>query len=206
MTEFVFMAFESISWPAALVIGFFLLFLHGTVLTPPSEVSLTAIGLYATLHQWLFFPALITTSAGNIIGCVVLFAVSRRYSDEITDYIASSRFRYVKYLVDKANSDFQAHGKLLVLYGRLIPNIRSAISMPAGISNMSFMPFIIYTGIGCLIWAAIWVSIGYFAGQALLEIIETHKTISLAILILIIGAAVGHRYYIIHWRADGKNI
>jgi len=195
MSEFIFMTFESISWPAALTIGFFLLFLHGTVLTPPSELSLAALGLYATLHQWLFLPAVLTATAGNLLGCALLFTLSRRYSNQITGFIMSSRLKYIKHLTNKAKTEFYQRGHLFVLYGRCIPNIRSAISIPAGFSNMSLSTFLIYSAIGCLIWALLWVSVGFFIGHHLLVIIETHKSISVIILVLIVLAALAHRYY-----------
>lgn len=197
MTEFVFMTFESISWPNALIIGFFLLFLHGIFLTPPSELSLAAIGLYASIHQWLFFPSVFSTTAGNIIGCVVLFKLSRLYSDWITGFLATTRFRYIKYLNDKARHDFHKHGHHFVFYGRFIPNVRSVVSIPAGLSNMPTSTFLIYSGFGCLLWSLIWVSIGFFAGKPLLSIIEAHQNIALALLILTIIGVVGHRYHII---------
>ncbi len=194
MTEFIFMIFESISWPVALIIGFILLFLHGAVLTPPSELSLAVIGLYATLHQWFFLPAVITTTAGNLAGCIILFLLSRQYSDVITQFVLSSRFKYLKYLVSKARSDFHKNGQLFVLYGRFIPNIRSAVSIPAGFSNMSLSSFLIYSGIGCLSWSLIWVSVGFFIGQHLIDIIEAHNIFALALFILIIIGAIGHRF------------
>ncbi|MDG5766133.1 DedA family protein [Balneolales bacterium ANBcel1] len=200
MTEFIFMIFESISWPAALTIGFFLLLLHGIFLTPPSELSLAAIGLYATLHEWLFFPALLVTTAGNMVGCVILFKISRRYSTWITNFLQTSRFRYVNYLIQKARSDFHKYDQLFVLYGRFIPNIRSVISIPAGFSNMPLSTYILYSGIGCLVWSLFWISVGYFAGQPLLRIIETHQTLALILLILTILVFVAHRYHILRTR------
>ncbi len=200
MTEFVFTIFESISWPTALIIGFFLLLLHGIFLTPPSELSLAGIGLYATLYEWFFFPALFATTAGNIIGCIILFKLSRHYSEWISQFIMSSRFRYVNYLLQKARKDFHKYDQLFVLYGRFIPNIRSVISIPAGFSNMPLSTYVLYSTIGCLVWSLFWISVGYFAGQPLLVIIETHQTLALALLILTIIGVIVHRYHILRTR------
>ncbi|MBP3192578.1 DedA family protein [Natronogracilivirga saccharolytica] len=197
MTEFIFMTFESISWPAALSIGFILLFLHGVLLTPPSELSLAAIGLYASIHEWLYFPSIFSTTVGNIAGCIVLFKLSRHYSDWITDFLRTTRFKYIKYLNDKARLDFHRYGHHFVFYGRFIPNVRSVVSIPAGLSNMPASTFLVYSGLGCLLWSLLWVSVGYFAGKPLLSIIEAHQNFALAMLILTIIAVIVHRYHII---------
>lgn len=197
MSDFIFMVYDSISWPAALAIGFFLLFLHGTVFTPPSELSLAAIGLYATLYDWLFFPALLATTAGNLLGCILLFKLSRRYNEWITNFIMTSRFRYIKYLINKAKMDFHKYDQLFVLYGRFIPNVRSAVSIPAGLSHMPFSIYLIYSAIGCIVWSLAWISVGFFAGQPLMAIIEAHQAFALALLILTIAGVIVHRYFIL---------
>ena len=197
MTEFIFMIYESISWPMALIIGFLLLLLHGIFLTPPSELSLAAIGLYATIYEWFFFPAVLTTTAGNMVGCVILFKLSRRYTDWITNFLETSKFRYVRYLMEKARSDFHKHGHLFVLYGRFLPNIRSIFSIPAGFSNMTFSSYMLYSTIGCLAWSLLWVSVGFFVGRPLLTIIEAHQTFALILLIGTLLVVVFHRYHIL---------
>ncbi|MDI6402023.1 DedA family protein [Balneolaceae bacterium ANBcel3] len=195
MSEFIFAFFESISWPTALLVGFFLLFLNGTILTPSSELTLAVLGLYASTQEWLFFPALATGIVGNMTGFIVLFLICRKYSDFINDLIMNSKWHYVKHMIQKAKTGFHAYGHHYILFGRYIPNVRSAITIPAGLSNMPLGRFILYTGIGCATWSAVWVAIGFFLGPALLSIIETHKAFAAGLLMAIILAVVAHRHF-----------
>ncbi|MEG0570652.1 MAG: DedA family protein, partial [Oscillospiraceae bacterium] len=68
--------------------------------------------------------------------------------------------------VDKAENFFIKYERKAVFFGRCIPVIRSLISIPAGISKMNFLPFILLTTIGSAIWNTILVWIGVFAGDA----------------------------------------
>lgn len=195
MSEFVFMIFESISWPTALTIGFLLLFLNGLILTPSSELSLATVGLYASTQAWLYMPAVFITTTGNMIGFVLLFLISRHYSDVITDFLKTSRFHYIKHMNRKAIRGFEKHGHLYVLYGRYIPNVRSVITIPAGFSDMPLSRFILYSSFGSLSWALVWVSVGFFLGPHLLQIIETHKLFAATLLVLTIAAVFVHRHF-----------
>lgn len=194
MSDFVFLIFESISWPMALTIGFLLLFLNGVILTPSSEFSLAVVGLYASTQAWLYMPAIFVPSMGNMIGFVLLFLLSRRYSDVITDFLKSSRFHYIKHMNRKAIRGFEKHGHLYVLYGRYIPNVRSVITIPAGFSDMPLSRFVLYSSFGSLSWSLVWVSVGFFLGPHLLMIIETHKLFAAALLVLTIAAVFVHRH------------
>jgi membrane protein DedA with SNARE-associated domain len=202
MYEFVFMIFESITWPMALSIGFFLLFLNGAILTPSSELSLAVVGLYASTQAWLFMPAVFVTTTGNMAGFILLFLISRRYSDAITDYLKSSRFHYIKHMNRKAVQGFQKHGHLYVLYGRYIPNVRSVITIPAGFSDMPLSRFVLYSSFGSLSWSLVWVSVGFFLGPHLLRIIETHKLFAASLLLLTIAAVFVHRHFYLRSRED----
>ena len=57
--------------------------------------------------------------------------------------------------VDKAQHWFERHGKLAVLLGRLMPGVRTLISLPAGLSGMALTPFLCYSAIGTVIWTAV---------------------------------------------------
>ncbi len=206
MSEFVFMIFESISWPTALTIGFLLLFLNGAILTPSSELSLAVVGLYASTQAWLYIPAVFVTTAGNMIGFILLFQISRRYSDSITDFLKLSRFHYIKHMNRKAIQGFQKHGHLYVLYGRYIPNVRSVITIPAGFSDMPLSRFVLYSLFGSLSWSLVWVSVGFFLGPHLLNIIETHKLFAALLLVLTIAAVFVHRHFYLRGREEEAGI
>jgi len=86
--------------------------------------------------------------------------------------------------IEKAENYFVKHGNSTTFICRLIPGIRQVISVPAGLSKMPLLPFILYTTLGAGIWNIILAVIGYIAhGQA--DIINKYsKEISVGMLIL----------------------
>src|SRR5690606_428059 len=73
--------------------------------------------------------------------------------------------------VDKGVEVFDKYGNLVVLFGRLIPIIRTVISFPAGLAKMNFVQFISYTIVGSTIWSTLLISAGYLLGNRW-EIVE----------------------------------
>jgi len=63
--------------------------------------------------------------------------------------------------LDRAEAWFQKHGRISVLIGRLVPIVRSLVSIPAGYSRMPLRHFIVYTTIGSLAWNSILIGLGY---------------------------------------------
>ena len=108
--------------------------------------------------------------------------------------------KYGKYLfieehdVDKAFEFFNKYGKEVVLFGRLVPLVRTFISFPAGVARMSFWQFTVYTLIGGAIWSAILASAGYLLGEnweVLLTLLSKYENIVLIFLGLgVIGYVV----------------
>jgi membrane protein DedA with SNARE-associated domain len=60
---------------------------------------------------------------------------------------------------------FTRYGKALVFFGRLIPIIRSLVSIPAGLTKMNLWVFILFTALGSGIWNSIWITAGFVLGE-----------------------------------------
>jgi membrane protein DedA with SNARE-associated domain len=60
---------------------------------------------------------------------------------------------------------FGRYGKALVFFGRLIPIIRSLVSIPAGLTQMKLWVFILFTALGSGIWNSIWITAGFMLGE-----------------------------------------
>jgi membrane protein DedA with SNARE-associated domain len=64
--------------------------------------------------------------------------------------------------IEKAQKWFNRHGGLTVMFCRLIPGIRSVISIPAGLNRMNFAVYLLYTAVGTAIWTGLLTGLGYF--------------------------------------------
>ena len=148
-----------------------------TVFPPiPSEVILPLAG-YQTQAGELSFPLVIATSTlGGYLGAVLLYLLGYKLGLE-----RSIRWLSKLPLVDredfeKASSWFQRHGKSAVFFGRLLPGIRSLISLPAGANRMNFGVFTVFTILGSAIWNALLITLGALLGTQY-ELVEKYSQV-----------------------------
>jgi membrane protein DedA with SNARE-associated domain len=130
----------------------------------PSEVIMPLGGLAAaqgTLNIWL---VILAGTMGNVTGSLISYAIGYYGGRPFID-------RYGKYIffthedMDKAEKWFGKYGHEAVFISRVLPVVRTFISLPAGIARMSLTKFIIYTFIGSFIWCTIWAYIGFILGK-----------------------------------------
>ncbi|MCH6266926.1 MULTISPECIES: DedA family protein [Neobacillus] len=150
-------------------IGVFLLIALENIFPPiPSEVILT-FGGYMTLDTSLNVTGVIIASTlGSVFGAVILYRLGNFLDVERFDRIIK---RYGKLLrlkkedLYRANAWFNKYGIWTVFLCRFIPLIRSLISIPAGMANMNFSLFLIFTTIGTLIWNTVLIHLGASLGE-----------------------------------------
>lgn len=159
----------------------------------PSEVILPLAGFSAGQGHMTILSAIIWTTLGSVIGALVLYWLGawlgrdRMYA--LVKKVPLLRVRDVQ----KAEKVFVKYQAKAVLFGRLMPVVRSLISIPAGIERMPILPFIIFTTLGSFIWNTVLVSAGYLLGNQWHVVEEYVKTFEHIILALV---AVGLGWYI----------
>jgi membrane protein DedA with SNARE-associated domain len=92
--------------------------------------------------------------------------------------------------IDKANYWFNKHGAKAVLLCRLVPGVRTVISLPAGISQMAIAPFLIFSSIGTTLWIIILTALGYFLGNNYSLVDDYLGHVSKVVLIGLVGVFV----------------
>ncbi len=140
------------------------------VLIPPipSEAILLLTGFNISLERFGFIEALIATTIGSLLGATLLYYLGFAFTEERLEKFVGKYGKFVGLpLKDfkKTMAWFERHGSALVLFGRMIPIIRSLVSIPAGLVRMHIGKFYIFTGIGALAWNSIWISIGFNLGE-----------------------------------------
>ena len=168
----------------------FLMFLE-TVFPPiPSEVVMSLAGVAAQEGRFTLGAAIAAGTTGAMFGNIFWYLLARALGA-----IRLEKFvrKYGRWLtmdwneVQKAEKWFARHGGAFVLVGRLIPTIRSLISVPAGLLRMRFLPFVIYSTIGTAGWTTLLAMAGYKAGSLFddgTHWLNTGATILVGILIL----------------------
>ncbi|HEY6662279.1 MAG TPA: DedA family protein [Sphingomicrobium sp.] len=142
----------------------FLMFLETLFPPIPSEVIMPVAGVAAAQGKLSFTLSVASGTAGAMLGNIVWYLGARALGHDRLKPIIQ---RYGKWLtldwddVEKAHRWFDRHGIALVFLGRLIPTIRSIVSIPAGLLDMRFRNFVIASTIGTALWTAILAGAGY---------------------------------------------
>ncbi|OAV22640.1 Alkaline phosphatase like protein [Moraxella catarrhalis] len=144
-----------------------MMFLENIFPPIPSELIMPAAGFAAATGQMNLFAVIIAGTIGSIIGALPLYYIGTKLDEARLIHLTN---RYGKYFLITANDVsnaqkwFDRHGKSVIFFGRMIPAIRSLISIPAGMAHMPLLPFLILTGLGSFIWSAILAYTGFVLG------------------------------------------
>ena len=150
-------------------LGVFLLILAENIFPPiPSEVILTLGGFMTTTTTMTKLGIIIASTSGSVVGAIILYWLGSFLGVERLERIVEKYgkiLRLKKKDIHKADAWFDKYGVWAVFFGRLVPLVRSLISIPAGMSNMKFWLFLWFTTLGTLIWNTILVSVGAAVGE-----------------------------------------
>jgi membrane protein DedA with SNARE-associated domain len=150
--------------------GIFLLMCLENVFPPiPSELILTFGGFMTTYSDMNILGVIFSATGGSVLGAVILYGVGMLLGVERLLKIIDKWGKYLRIKqkdILKADDWFDRRGYWTVLFCRMIPLVRSIISIPAGMSNMKFPLFLFFTMVGTLIWNLILVTAGALLGNS----------------------------------------
>ena len=149
----------------------FLLILVENLFPPiPSEVILTFGGVMTVCTDMTPVGVILFSTAGSLAGAVILYSVGRFLPDEVFRKLLCGQIGHLLHFrledVDLAKGWFRDGGRSAVFLCRLIPIVRSLISIPAGMARMPFVPFLVFTAAGSLLWNTVLVYAGRIAGDS----------------------------------------
>jgi membrane protein DedA with SNARE-associated domain len=151
------------------LIGVALLIALESIFPPiPSELILLLTGSNIAAGRFGYVGGVIASTVGSVIGAYVLYGIGRALSEDRLERFLSTVGRVVglkRSDVHKGFVWFERHGSLVLFFGRLVPVVRSVVSIPAGAEKMSLVRFTVLTAAGSVIWNAIWVAIGWGLGN-----------------------------------------
>jgi membrane protein DedA with SNARE-associated domain len=174
---------------------FVLMLLESACVPIPSEVTmlfggaLTTAAFAGTGNELDITAVILAGTIGNLVGSWLAYWAGASGGRSLVD-------RYGRYLlvrpheVDKAQTWFERRGELTVFVSRLLPVVRTFISLPAGIARMPFWRFTIYTFLGCLPWCAALTWLGAALGARWESVEHVLQPIAWAIAIAIVVALI----------------
>ncbi len=178
----------------------FLMFMDNIFPPIPSELIMPAAGFAASQGKLSLIGVIIAGSIGSLLAAAVFYWIGRLLNEA---RLIAWLDRYGKWLFLKsddlrtATRWFNQHGAKIVFFGRMIPAVRSLISIPAGVSGMPFGKFMLYSSLGTIIWTSILATAGYYLGnnyQLFAEWLSNAGHIIAAVLLIGVGFAL-YRYF-----------
>ncbi|WP_417777483.1 DedA family protein [Stutzerimonas xanthomarina] len=171
-------------------IGVFLLMLLENIFPPiPSELIMPLAGFVAARGDLNFIVVILVGTAGSVVGALPWYYAGAKLGQERMKRLAKRWGHWLTLSpedVDKASDWFDRHGKAAVFFGRLIPAVRTLISVPAGIAGMSMTKFLIYSTLGSLIWTALLALAGYLLESQYEKVSEYLNPVSTVIVVLMV--------------------
>lgn len=130
----------------------------------PSEVIMPFGGYLVSTGNLNLFGVILIGTLGNILGSLIAYAIGHWGGKRFINRFGKVVFLSKKHL-DSAEIWFEKRGEITVFISRILPAIRTFISLPAGIARMPLGKFLSYTAIGSVIWSGILTYVGYILGR-----------------------------------------
>lgn len=149
--------------------GLFLILVLENVFPPiPSEAVLPLAGFLTGQGEMNYFLAVLVSTAGAVAGALVLYAFGWWFGEERIRWLIRKFGRWFAVTeadYDTAGTWFDKRGNLAVFLCRMIPIVRSIVSIPAGVRKMPLVPFVFYSAAGSAIWNSILIGLGWLVGD-----------------------------------------
>lgn len=183
--------------------GVALLMFLETVFPPvPSEVIMTVAGVSASRGNMTFTGVVGAGTAGAMLGNYLWFWLAIKFGSDRLHRFAD---RYGRWLtlnwkeIERGQQLFQKHGSIIVLIARMLPTLRSLISIPAGIFGMSHRRFLVFSTIGTAGWSAALAGAGYALGSQFADVEKILGPLSTAVIVLIV---LGYFWRLVRWKPE----
>jgi membrane protein DedA with SNARE-associated domain len=143
---------------------FFLMILESALIPIPSEIIMPFSGFLASTGKLNYIGVVLAGSFGNLVGSVLTYYLGINVGRKVI-------LKYGKYIFFKkehlelTENLFNKYGDRVSFVGRLLPGIRTYVSLPAGIGKTKFTKFVIYTLAGSLIWNSMLTYVGMKLGS-----------------------------------------
>ncbi len=202
------------SWAQSLIglLGYpglaFVMFLENVFPPIPSEIILPLAGFMTTSAnttnvKFTLLGVTLVGCLGSVIGAWVFYGLGRWLGEERTRWLVR---KFGKFLLlkeedfDRALTWFNNYKGPVIFFGRLVPIVRSLISIPAGIARMNPLKFTLFSAVGTALWSFILAFAGSLLGQnwsIVTDFINKYQKAVEILLVLVLVVFIGYRIYLL---------
>ncbi len=150
-------------------LGIFILMVLESALIPvPSEVTMPFAGYLVSRGDLSFAAVVIVGALGNLVGSWIGYAIGYFLEETIILSLIKKYGKFILVTVDEYSHSlkwFNKFGDKIAFFSRMLPAVRTFISLPSGLAEMNLVKFSTYTFLGSLIWSGVLVYVGVYLGQ-----------------------------------------
>lgn len=174
-----------------------LMFLDNVIPPIPSEIIMPSAGYAASQGELVLVGVIIAGCIGSLTAAALLYWIGYQFNH---DAIFRFTERYGKYLfiksedIQKSLLWFEKYGHRIVFFGRMVPAVRSLISIPAGMSRMPFWKFMFYSALGTIIWTTFLACVGFYFGENQALMHEIFSRVGYVIIMIVVLVLLWHCY------------
>jgi membrane protein DedA with SNARE-associated domain len=139
--------------------------LDSMVSVVPADLVLPLVGFFANQGAINLGVAAAWATTGSVVGSLVIYILGMLLGRDRARALLVKVPGITSKSVDRAETWFAQHGAKAVLFGRMLPGVRTLISLPAGVERMSVPRFVAFTAIGSLMWNSTLLTAGYVLGS-----------------------------------------
>ncbi len=149
--------------------GVFLLMTLESALVPiPSEITMPFAGYLVSTGVFSFIAVVLVGAFGNLVGSWIGYAIGYFLEETIVLNLIKKYGKFI--LISTSEYDhslkwFNKFGEKITFFSRILPAVRTFISLPAGLAKMNFWKFSIYTFLGSLVWSSVLTYVGLYLGS-----------------------------------------
>ena len=162
----------------------------------PSEVVLPLAGFLAGQGKLGFVTVLVWSTVGSLVGALALYWLGAALGIRRLCRLAEKMPLMDGRDVERAAAWFERHGVWAVLLGRMVPGVRSLVSIPAGVERMPLWLFSLLTVVGSAVWNALFIGLGWLLGDRWTEVGRYSDVINYVVIggiVLVCALLLGRR-------------
>lgn len=183
-----------------------LMFLENLFPPIPSELIMPSAGYEASRGELSLIGVVLAGTAGSLLGATFWYVVGRLAGEDRLKRWAGRHGRWLTLTpedIDKADDWFDRYNVWAVSLGRLLPTIRTLISIPAGLFEMRLGPFLLFSAIGTTLWSTALAVAGHSLGDNYRAVSDYLNPVAN----VIVGSVLlAYLYRVVTWRRDKEKV
>jgi len=162
---------QTVSWTMQVIsnLGYFGIFLtmmiESASVPLPSEIIMPFSGFLVSKGEFSFIPTVVVGAFGNLVGSILMYCLGYFGQEAVIKRFIRGWGKLLITELETGEKWFRRYGDQIVLGSRVLPAVRTFISLPAGIAKVPFIRFCILTFVGSLIWATFLTFLGVKLGE-----------------------------------------